>query len=371
MKGTHPVGFVGYVGETDGNTCLVTTIKNDYSEVCNWYLFTDLELVEETLQVGDRVRMSQSGKGTYKNRDDNPWDAVGTVYDVERFFLPIGVNWDNGTTNSYEEEHLELVTEEDTMEISLSYTITDTAAAVFFNGKMYTVPATESNYSALVDYLRAGEYTEEGIEDLLDKPKMISRKSEGLVEVIGSTVYYKGDPVYSVLANRLVELMDQGFDVTRWKLFMENMMENPSYKSRQALYSFLDVYNTPITEDGHFLAFKRVRGDFFDLHSGTFDNSPGQIVKMPRSQVDDDSNRTCSAGLHACASSYLGSFYANSSDAKVVVVKINPRDVVAVPSDYEFSKMRVCRYEVLGEAQESDVESIQSSIATDWTSVVA
>ena len=33
--------------------------------------------------------------------------------------------------------------------------------------------------------------------------------------------------------------------------------------------------------------------------------------------------------------------------------------------------MRVCRYEVLGEAQEYDVESIQSSIATDWTSVVA
>lgn len=98
-----------------------------------------------------------------------------------------------------------------------------------------------------------------------------------------------------------------------------------------------------------------------DIHSGTFDNSPGKIVEMPREEVDSDVNQTCSRGLHACADSYLGEFYAKSSGYKVIVVKINPKDVCAVPADYNFSKMRTCRYEVLSEAEEETVREIAQS----------
>jgi hypothetical protein len=32
-----------------------------------------------------------------------------------------------------------------------------------------------------------------------------------------------------------------------------------------------------------------------------------------------------------------------------VILKINPRDVVSIPSDYNNSKGRACRYEIAGE----------------------
>ena len=75
------------------------------------------------------------------------------------------------------------------------------------------------------------------------------------------------------------------------------------------------------------------------------DNSVGKIVEMERNEVDDDKDRTCSTGLHFCSESYLNSF----GGERTVIVKINPRDVVSIPSDYNDSKGRACRYEVIGE----------------------
>jgi hypothetical protein len=75
------------------------------------------------------------------------------------------------------------------------------------------------------------------------------------------------------------------------------------------------------------------------------DNSPGKIVEMERNAVDDNRDRTCSAGLHFCSQSYLTHF----GGEKIVIVKINPKDVVSIPSDYNDAKGRACRYEVVGE----------------------
>jgi hypothetical protein len=43
--------------------------------------------------------------------------------------------------------------------------------------------------------------------------------------------------------------------------------------------------------------------------------------------------------------SYLNHF----GGARTVIVKVNPRDVVSIPSDYNGAKGRTCRYEVIGE----------------------
>jgi hypothetical protein len=129
--------------------------------------------------------------------------------------------------------------------------------------------------------------------------------------------------------------------------FMHNLMKNPSKRSVDELYGFLEKNNLPLTPDGHFLAYKKVRRDFKDIHSGTMDNSPGTIVEMERNQVDDNKDQTCSTGLHFCGLSYLDHF--GGSDSRVVIVKIDPADVVSIPSDYNGAKGRACRYEVIGE----------------------
>jgi hypothetical protein len=113
----------------------------------------------------------------------------------------------------------------------------------------------------------------------------------------------------------------------------------------------MEVGNMPLTSDGCFLAYKKVRSNFFDIHSGTFDNSVGQKPSMPRNEVNEDSSQTCSSGLHACSFGYLGSF-GSSPENKVVVVKINPKNVVSIPNDYNSTKMRLCEYEVIEDVTE-------------------
>jgi hypothetical protein len=68
---------------------------------------------------------------------------------------------------------------------------------------------------------------------------------------------------------------------------------------------------------------------------------------MERFDVDDNKDNTCSTGLHFCSQSYLSCF----GGERTVIVKINPADVVSIPSDYNDAKGRACRYEVIGELE--------------------
>jgi len=61
--------------------------------------------------------------------------------------------------------------------------------------------------------------------------------------------------------------------------------------------------------------------------------------------------------LHVCADEYLQG-YANHSEARTLVVEVNPAHVVAVPYDYNFAKMRVCEYTVLNEIEPKDIPEV-------------
>lgn len=233
------------------------------------------------------------------------------------------------------------------------FTASPQSVALFFRGKMRNIPATDKAFEELYEHLKLPVHDELVIERLVDKPTMIERFTAGDVKVIGNGVYYKNSPLNGTLAEKLILMIDAGFDATNWARFLERVMANPSERSRECLYDFLAHWNAPITEDGHFIAFKRVRGTYMDIHSNTMDNSPGQIVSMPRDEVNDNPNETCSSGLHVAATSYLGSFYSGTEGYRVVACKVDPVDVVAVPKDYGSAKMRVCRYLVLGDAEES------------------
>ena len=133
------------------------------------------------------------------------------------------------------------------------------------------------------------------------------------------------------------------------------MYDNPSKTAVDELYLFLEACELPITEDGHFIAYKIVKNDYKDIYSGTLDNSIGKTVSMPRNAVDDDRNRTCSAGLHFCSKDYLSHYGSGSrSNDRCILVKINPADVVSIPADYNNAKGRTWQYTVVGEVKDSD-----------------
>jgi len=75
-------------------------------------------------------------------------------------------------------------------------------------------------------------------------------------------------------------------------------------------------------------------------------------VDMPRNKVQDDPSITCSYGLHFCSLEYVRCF----SGHHLMVLKINPKDIVSIPTDYNNTKGRCCRYTVVGELEQAPKE---------------
>ena len=320
-------------------------------------------------KVGDKVKLSKVGKNRFTSGKLNPHDTVGEITKFREeslFTYTVIVDWPDYEGQCYKEEHLQLEQEKQTMS-NVIFTYSGDSVTVVLGGEIFTITSSEKSYESLIKELKKGTHDILAIEDLLDKRKAVEKFSQGSVTIEGSTVLYKGEEVNDSLTEKMVSLMDEGFNIGPWINFYENLQENPSFRSRKCLFNFLDKFQAPFTEDGCFVAFKRVDQDFKDLRTHQMDNSVGAVVTMPRSQVDDDPNNTCSSGLHVAASSYLDS-YANASRAKTIMLKVNPRDVVAVPHDYNFAKMRVCQYEVMADVtveQMSDLET-RSVVTDSW-----
>ena len=189
------------------------------------------------------------------------------------------------------------------------------------------------------------------------------------VQVTDWGVTVDGKGIHGAVVDRLMAVAAAGADVTAWVRFVEKLYQNPSSTSRDELYLWLEKSNLPITADGDFLAYKIVRPDYKDIHSGTFDNSVGKVVSMNRNDVDDDRNRTCSAGLHFCSEGYLPSFGSSGTGSRVILLKINPADVVSIPSDYDNAKGRTWRYEVVEDlGYKHDVIGRQWDAVSDYGS---
>ena len=123
---------------------------------------------------------------------------------------------------------------------------------------------------------------------------------------------------------------------------------------RDQLFDWMEANTLAITEDGHIIAYKYVRSDYFDCHTGTILHEVGSPtpIEMPREMVDDDPTNLCSAGLHCCSERYLPN-YGGGSPRRLLMMKVNPADVVSVPIGYD-GKMRVCRYWAIQELDWDD-----------------
>ena len=234
--------------------------------------------------------------------------------------------------------------------------------------KPHTISKTHITYQKVVDAIKAGDW--QTVEDTIDPKKVVINFGQGNVAIQGEKLFWKGTEMHGAIVNRMVQMLQDGFSVEPLVLFMENLMANPSFRAVNELYGFLERNNLPITPDGHFLAYKKVRDDYKDVYSGTFDNSVGLVVSMERNQVNDDKNQTCSAGLHFCSEGYL----ANFGGQRVMILKINPRDVVSIPTDYNNTKGRCCQYEVIGEVGVNPDDAVEFTAAVQenansWTPV--
>ena len=243
--------------------------------------------------------------------------------------------------------------------MAVPFMFVDGNLTLVLNNKSYQVLPDHINYRMILDILPTA--SSEELLKVVDIEKAVATFSDGLVEIKNGQVTYEGEIVHGSISKRILEFMSKGLPFQPLVNFLNNLMENPSMQSQKELYDFLEHEHLPITEDGHFLAYKAVRSDYKDKYRGTFDNSVGQVVKMQRAKVDDDRARGCSDGLHAGALNYVAGYGSVESGDRIVIVKINPRDVVSVPSDCNCEKLRTCRYEVVGEYQGELIKPLYSS----------
>lgn len=235
--------------------------------------------------------------------------------------------------------------------MSFPYLIQGNNIVVVVGSKTHTFGTSHIAYQRVRDAIKNGDWAT--VADVIDPKEVILDYGQKNITVQGDKLLWKGVEMHNALATRIVHMYQEGFSVEPMVNFMENLMQNPSRRAVNELYAFLEKGELPITPDGHFLAYKKVRADYKDCHSGTMDNSVGKVVEMERNMVDDDKDRTCSAGLHFCSLGYLQHFGGD----RLMIVKINPRDVVSIPSDYNDTKGRACRYEVVDEVDKDKADA--------------
>lgn len=227
--------------------------------------------------------------------------------------------------------------------MSYPYIIQGSNITVVIDNVPHTINQAHLGYEKIKTAIKANDWAT--VKDNIEPRKAVIKYGNGDITIGGDVFSWRGKVLANALSTKIVSMLQEGFDIDPFVKFMDNLMANPSNRAVTELYGFLEKGNLPITPDGHFLAYKKVRSNYFDVHSGTFDNSVGKICEMARNEVDDNKDRTCSTGLHFCSQSYLSSF----GGERTVILKINPKDVVSIPSDYNDSKGRTCRYEVIGE----------------------
>lgn len=226
------------------------------------------------------------------------------------------------------------------------------------DGKPHQVSKTHVNFDEIYKLVVSpNEPTDETYEDLIALAKPIeafTRVANAYNTVLffdenqqlKCTVDGKEITLPTSLIASIVGVYKARGDITPFINFIRKAYKNPDQEIFQELWDFISVCGLTLTESGNFMAYKIVRNDFKSIHDGATDNTPGTIVSMDRKSVEKNRDRTCSRGLHFAAWDYL-SQYSRDPSSVVVLLSISPRNVVSIPSDYDFMKGRACEYKVV------------------------
>lgn len=223
------------------------------------------------------------------------------------------------------------------------FTLTNESLTVIIDGKPTTVQKSAPNFIAL-----RGAIIEERWDDIpkhLTVAKSLKEWAYGRFSVIGESIRFEEKTIPDPLSKRVLAMASRGEDPRPLFRFWERLQKNPSFRSVEQLWNFLQHEGIPLTKDGCFLAYKSVNWNHTDHHTGAIDNHPGKVNEMPRNQISDDPRVECHVGFHVGALAYVSGTYNNG---RIVICKVDPEHVVCVPYDHSMHKMRVCKYKVIG-----------------------
>lgn len=245
---------------------------------------------------------------------------------------------------------------------------------------LHQADSNHPHWQAILDGLNNND---ESVFDLFDVASATAKKLMVLSERVTydhGLIRFDGEVQDGPLAEHLVRVIKSGNDEYEPVVkFWELVASNPSEHSRKQMFDWLAKHEFSIDEDGYIIGYKSVheggtasdgtKRDFRSTHAGhgfvngvEYKNdylpyNAGDVVSIPRKEVDDNHNKDCSTGLHVGDWSYAAAF----SGSKKLKVRVNPRDVVSIPKD-DVRKMRCCRLEVVGVVNGPDSDPIVFSV---------
>ena len=259
----------------------------------------------------------------------------------------------------------------------MTYIINQSAIILFFDGESIRIEKDARNYPKIIKcFALPKEDQEAAIREVLQPTDFTLQSIDNAdgFEMIEDQVYFKGEALPPALSKKVESIIRDDLPLEHFSKFWDNLEKNPASSSVNELLEFLEYKELPITEDGCFLAYKGVGDDYYSIHGnvktvviegevslyGNILNTIGSHIEVKRRDVDDDRTNHCSHGLH------VGSLnYAKSFGNRVVVVKVNPRDVVSVPSDFNCQKCRVSAYEVVADYDYEITSSVTDEAGND------
>ena len=269
-----------------------------------------------------------------------------------------------------------------------------TTATVFYKGRAYVAAPGHPHFPAIIQALYEGQKSPEDVVGLFDTSSALAKGLKTARRLVASlvlgrdlrhvaekirvtdngNVIFDGKQVHGAVSDTVASYYFEGHeDFLPLVQFMAKVLDNPNEHSRESLYEWMQHLSFNIADDGDILAYKSVdyRNDKYrsisqgfgyvngEKVSGNLDNAPGNIVSMDRDDVTHDPSQGCSTGLHVGTVDYARTFAGNA----LIEVKIDPRDVVSVPTEDAASKMRVCRYEVVRDVTSKALNTLGSYTA--------
>lgn len=234
----------------------------------------------------------------------------------------------------------------------------------FKDGKTFSTDDSQPVFKKLVKAIKDRDGKK--ARTLVNASEAIGLWSEGKLTVDkNDNVLYDGKMVSPMLHKRILQMVHEKASVSYLVKFLENLHLNTHFQNIEDLYEFLESQKLPITEDGCFLAFKRVDGEFKDSYTHRVDNRVGAHVETDHERCNFDRNQTCAgSGYH-----YAGPNY-GFTGVKHIVIKVNPRWVTSIPRYYSNQKGRCSQYDVVADVTNAKADEF-FKMATTTTATVS
>jgi hypothetical protein len=240
----------------------------------------------------------------------------------------------------------------------IAFSVNENTITLVLGGSSYSVSRGTPRAAAVLRALRSAKPpTDEEIRRLVRPTTAALNQLHGAIKRDKETgqLVYQNLELGAPILKKIQIFGELGLQPAPILRFLRRLAANPSQRVVSELWAFLEHGNMPVTDQGFFLAYKGIQQNWLDKYSGKFLNKPGTTLSMPRNKVCDDPDQGCSKGFHAGSLDYARGYAC--SDGRIVIVRIDPADVVSVPKDCSFQKLRTCRYKVLQEYREPLAEA--------------